>query len=136
MLIGFEHVGLAVGDLDESIAFYCDLLGLKLVLRKMAPGGDTEMAFLDAGGGQLELAAPNRKLRPATDIPPDQAGIRHVTFAFDDIGPVFDCLMQAGVTPVEKPRAAANREVIACMAFVRDPDGIIVELVQRAPGRA
>lgn len=135
MLIGFEHIGMAVADLDKSIAFYCDLLGFRLVLRKKIPGSDTEMAFLDAGGGQLELVAPRRVLDPATDVPPNRAGIKHITFAFDDIEPVFDRLMEAGVTPVEKPRDAANTEIISRTAFVRDPDGIIVELVKRAPAR-
>ena len=51
-LVGFEHVGMTSGNLDRTIAFYCDLLGLTLALRKKNERG--EMAFLDTGSGMLE----------------------------------------------------------------------------------
>ncbi|MBU1176741.1 MAG: VOC family protein [Alphaproteobacteria bacterium] len=131
MLKGFEHVGMAVGDLDASIAFYCDLLGLRLLLRKRAPDGGAELAFLDAGGGQLELAAPAGGLTAAKDLPAGRAGVRHITFCFDDIDAIYRRLMAAGVTPVEPPRDAHTREMLARTCFVRDPDGVIVELIER-----
>jgi glyoxylase I family protein len=130
MLLGFEHVGVAVSDMDRSLAFYCDLLGLKLILRKTTPGNAAELAFVDAGGGQLELVASGQKLDAAADLPPTQAGVRHITFAVDDINAVFERLMIAGVVPVEKARDAHNKEVIARTAFVRDPDGLMVEIAQ------
>ena len=86
MLLGFEHVGMTVSDMDRAIDFYCGLLGLRLALRRTTAGGD--LAFLDAGGGMLEVA-----------------------------------------------RDAYNTEMIRRVAFVRDPDGILVELIERAPGR-
>lgn len=133
MLQGFEHVGMTSANLDRTIAFYCDLLGLKLVLRK--PGGSGETAFLDAGGGMLEIFGRNDATGSASDVPAEQAGVRHLTFAYDDIGEMFERLMAAGVEPVEKPRVAHNTEMFKRVAFVRDPDGIIVELVERAEGR-
>ena len=133
MLKGFEHVGMAVGDLDRSIAFYCGLLGLKLLLRKTAPDG-AELAFLDAGGGQLELAAPAQKPGAAADLPPDRAGVKHITFRFDDVDAIYAELMAAGVPPVAPPRDAKTREMLHRVAFVRDPDGIIVELAQHPVG--
>jgi glyoxylase I family protein len=39
-LVGFEHVGMTVADLDRTIAFYCGLLGLRLVVRKPQSGGN------------------------------------------------------------------------------------------------
>ena len=44
-LIGLEHIGMTCTNIDQTIAFYCDLLGLKLALRKTSPGGD--VIFLD-----------------------------------------------------------------------------------------
>jgi glyoxylase I family protein len=134
MLKGFEHIGMAVSNLDESIAFYCDLLGMKLILRKPFPRGVGEVAFLDTGGGmgQLELICPSPPVsRPAPILPDSGAGVRHLTFAFDNIDAVWTKLMDAGVTPVEEPRDAYNKEMLARVAFVLDPDGIIVELAQR-----
>ena len=133
-LLGFEHVGMTSGDLDRTIAFYRDLLGLKLVLRK--PSGQGEVAFLDAGGGMLEIfASKDDKAVPSRDVPPGEAGVRHLTFAFDEVDTIFAALEAAGVAVVERPRPAHHTEMIARVAFVRDPDGIIVELIERAFGR-
>ena len=133
-LLGFEHVGMTSGDLDRTIAFYRDLLGLKLVLRK--PSGQGEVAFLDAGGGMLEIfAQPGQTIERARDVPPHEAGMRHLTFAFDSVDATIEKLEAAGVEVLEAPRPAFFTEMIARVAFVRDPDGIIVELIERAPGR-
>lgn len=133
MLRGFEHVGTTTGDLDRAIAFYCDLLGLTLRLRKANEGG--ELAFLDAGGGMLEIVAPRSGAARFRDVPMSEAGMRHLTFAFDDVDATFARLEAAGVEIVERPRDAHNREMVRRVAFVRDPDGIIVELIERAQGR-
>ena len=130
-LIGFEHVGMAVADLDASLHFYCDLLGLKLVLRKTMPSGNGELGFLDTGNGQLELICPDPPVsRPAPQLPNTSAGIRHITFRFESVDAVFDRLTAAGVDIVERPRDAFNREIVSRVAFVHDPDGTIVELAE------
>ena len=51
MLKSFEHVGMTVSNMDQAVAFYCDLLGLTLHLRKKTDDG-SDLAFLDAGDGQ------------------------------------------------------------------------------------
>lgn len=133
MLIGFEHIGVVVSDMTRSLDFYCGLLGLRLVLRKPTGNGQGEMAFIEADGGQLELVAPgNVVATPARRIGQDEAGIRHVTFAYDDISTMIDRLEQAGVGILERPRRAYASEVLDKVAFVLDPDGIVVELVERA----
>jgi glyoxylase I family protein len=131
-LLGFEHIGMTSGDLDRTIAFYCGLLGFKLVLRKPQIKG--EAAFLDAGGGMLEVFAPG-PVDAVRDVPPHEAGVRHLTFAFTDIGAMIEKLAAAGVEIIEQPRIAHNTEMFKRVSFVRDPDGIIVELVERAEGR-
>ena len=132
-LLGFEHVGTTAADLDRSIAFYCGLLGLRLVLRKRQ--GTTALAFLDAGGGMLEIAE-----RPgaaaANDVPTGMAGLRHLTFAFDDVDALVTRLAAAGVEIIEQPRDAHNTELIRRVAFCRDPDGIQVELIERQDSSA
>lgn len=132
MLIGFEHAGMTVADLDRTIAFYCDLLGLELVLRKPQKVG--ELAFLDAGGGMLEIVASPGAGR-AKDVEPGTAGVRHLTFAVSDVDGLVAELEAAGVEITERPRDAYNTELIRRVAFCRDPDGIIVELIERAAGR-
>lgn len=128
-LLGFEHVGMTASDLDRTIAFYCDLMGLRLALRK------PNVAFIDAGGGMLEIFGPADGATPSRDVPPGEAGIRHLTLAYSDVDAMIEKLDAAGVPIVERPRDAHNTEMVRRVAFVRDPDGIMVELIERAPGR-
>ena len=134
MVIGLEHVGTTSGDLDRTIAFYCGLLGLRLVARKPQPKG--ELAFLDTGAGMLEVYAPAAPdVARFRDVPPHEAGMRHLTFAVVDVDAAVARLEAAGIEIVERPRDAHNAEIIRRLAFCRDPDGILVELVERAAGR-
>ncbi len=133
MLIGFEHVGMTVSDMDRALDFYCGMLGLRLALRRSSAGG--ELAFLDAGGGMLEIAAPAHAVARFRDVPTTEAGLRHLTLAYDDIDAMAEQLQAAGIDIVESPRRAYNQEMVARVMFVRDPDGILVELVERAKER-
>lgn len=130
MLLGFEHVGMTVSDMDKAVAFYVDLLGLKLAVRKKGPEGN-ELCFLDAGGGMLEIAAPTSGASPSVDVPNGRAGLRHLTFRHHDIDTVYAELEAAGVDMVEPPRFAHNRDMLERVAFCRDLDGIIIELAQK-----
>ncbi|WP_189426147.1 VOC family protein [Devosia pacifica] len=132
-LVGFEHIGMTVADLDRTVAFYCDLLGLELVLRK--PQATGELGFFDAGGGMLEVIAPSDGAARAEDVPNGRSGMRHLTLSYTSINAVLDRLRDAGVEIIEEAREAYNQEMLQRVAFVRDPDGIIVELAERTPGR-
>lgn len=133
MLLGFEHVGTTSANLDDTIAFYCGLLGLTLAFRKKSDRG--EMAFLDTGSGMLEVACPVAHISRSRDVPPHEAGMRHLTFAFDNVDAMVEKLEAAGVEVLERPRPAFFTEMIKRVAFIRDPDGIVVELIERADGR-
>lgn len=130
MLKSFEHVGMTVSDMDRSLEFYVGLLGLTLVLRKIT-GNGAELAFLDAGGGMLEMVAPDGGVARAIDVQEGHAGLRHLTFRFESADEMFEKLKAAGVEMVEPPRPAVNSEVLRRVAFCRDPDGIMIELSEK-----
>lgn len=132
MLKGFEHVGMTVSNIDKSLNFYVDLLGLKLTVRRR--GQDDfgfEFCFLDAGNGMLEIMGPATGALQAEDVAAGRAGLRHLTFCFDDIDTLYRRLEEAGVELVEAPREAYNRDIVDKVAFCRDPDGILIELCER-----
>lgn len=131
MLKSFEHIGMTVSNMDRAIEFYCGLLGLKLHLRKQMPDG-MQVAFLDAGDGMLEVFAPPGGATRAVDVPDGTAGVRHITFHFENVEETFARLEGAGVEIKERPRFAVHSEMLNRIAFVRDPDGIIVELAERS----
>lgn len=130
MFKGFEHVGMTVRNIDRSLAFYIDLLGLKLVVRRSGKHGD-EIAFLDAGGAMLEMISPGTGALKAEDVALGRAGLRHLTFNFESVDDIYARLEAAGVDMVEQPRDAHNRDIVKRVAFCRDPDGIMIELIER-----
>ncbi|MBB3318832.1 MULTISPECIES: VOC family protein [unclassified Rhizobium] len=130
MIKSFEHVGMVTGHMDRSLAFYCDLLGLRLRLRKTMANG-TEVAFLDTGNGMLEIFAPPDGAAAALDLAPATSGVLHITFLVDSVDESFAKLEAAGAAVRERPRPAVNSEIIDRVAFLRDPDGITVELAER-----
>jgi lactoylglutathione lyase len=117
----YLHTMVRVSDLDESLDFYCNKLGLEELRRHEVPAGRFTLIFLAAPGdesAQLELT---------WNWDPEQySGGRnfgHLAYAVDNIYTRCQKLMEAGVTINRPPRDGH-------MAFVRSPDGISVELLQ------
>ena len=117
----YLHTMVRVSDLDESLDFYCNKLGLEELRRHEVPAGRFTLIFLAAPGdesAQLELT---------WNWDPEQySGGRnfgHLAYAVDNIYARCQKLMEAGVTINRPPRDGH-------MAFVRSPDGISVELLQ------
>ena len=115
------HTMVRVTDLDESMDFYCNKLGLVEVRRKDVPAGRFTLVFLAAPGdedAQLELTY--------NWDPEDYTGGRnfgHLAYHVDDIYAVCQRLADNGVVINRPPRDGH-------MAFVRSPDGISIELIQ------
>lgn len=118
----YLHTMVRVTDLDDSLAFYRDQLGLVEVRRKEVPAGRFTLVFLAAPGdedAQVELTW--------NWDPEDYTGGRnfgHLAYLVDDIYAACQRLMDAGVTINRPPRDGH-------MAFVRSPDGISIELIQK-----
>ncbi len=118
----YLHTMVRVGDLEASLGFYRDLLGLVELRRKDVPQGRYTLVFLAApgdAGAELELTY--------NWDPEAYAGGRnfgHLAYAVDDIYATCRRLMEGGVTINRPPRDGR-------MAFVRSPDGISIELLQK-----
>jgi lactoylglutathione lyase len=118
-----------VTDLDRSLDFYCGKLGLVEVSRHDVPPGRFTLAFLAAPG---DAAAAQAGKAPCVELtynwdPEDYGGGRnfgHLAYEVDDIYAACQRLMDAGVTINRPPRDGR-------MAFVRSPDDISVELLQK-----
>lgn len=117
----YLHTMVRVSDLDESIEFYCDKLGLEELRRKDVPDGRYTLAFLAAPGdgeAQIELTY-NWDPEKYTD----GRNFGHIAYAVENIYEICQRLMEGGVTINRPPRDGY-------MAFVRSPDGISIELLQ------
>jgi lactoylglutathione lyase len=117
----YLHTMVRVTDLDKSIAFYCDALGLTELRRVDSEGGRFTLVFLAAPGdesAQVELTY--------NWDPEEYTGGRnfgHLAYAVDDIYATCQRLMDKGVLISRPPRDGR-------MAFVRSPDNISIELLQ------
>jgi len=111
-----------VSDLDESLDFYCDKLGLVELRRKEAPAGRFTLVFLAAPGDESALVELTWNWDPEEYTGGRNFG--HLAYAVDDIYALCQSLMDAGVTINRPPRDGH-------MAFVRSPDGISIELLQK-----
>ena len=123
----YLHTMVRVTDLDDSLDFYCAKLGLHEVGRYDSEAGRFTLVFLAAPGNedaQVELTY--------NWDPEEYTGGRnfgHLAYQVDDIYALCQHLMDSGVTINRPPRDGH-------MAFVRSPDGISVELLQKGEALA
>jgi len=118
----YLHTMVRVTDLDKSLKFYCDALGLRELKRKEVPQGRFTLVFLAAPGdddAQVELT---HNWDPESYTGGRNFG--HLAYAVDDIYATCKRLQEHGVTINRPPRDGH-------MAFIRSPDNISVELLQK-----
>lgn len=120
----YLHTMVRVTDIDASLDFYCNKLGLKELRRREDENGRYTLVFLAAPGdeeAQIELTH-------NWDPEPYDEGrnFGHLAYRVDDIYEACQRLMDGGVTINRPPRDGR-------MAFVRSPDNISIELLQKGP---
>jgi catechol 2,3-dioxygenase-like lactoylglutathione lyase family enzyme len=140
------HTGFTVSDIERSIVFYRDVLGLRLVNRRTgtAPylgtitgfdGARLEIAHLQPveGGSMLELLQYVSHPAPPTDRATNRPGNGHLCFKVGDIQAACAELRRRGVTLVSEPtEITAGAHAGGWAVYLRDPDGFTVELYQGA----
>ena len=142
-----DHVGITVSDLDRALGFYRDLLGLRVIAETTVAepevaellGLDSvqlRIADLDSGDGRtVELLQYLQPKGRRIAYESSDSATAHVAFTVDDLAAVHERLTSTGATIVSRrpitisePGGAFDGAI--CL-YVRDPDGLILELVQR-----
>jgi lactoylglutathione lyase len=117
----YLHTMVRVSDLDASLHFYCDLLGLKQTRRADRPEHGYSLVFVAAE------ETPDAEIELTYNFEPEEytggRNFGHLAFRVPDIYALCQRLMDGGVTINRPPRDGR-------MAFVRSPDGISIELLQ------
>ena len=117
----YLHTMVRVSDVDASLDFYCDKLGLQEVRRTESPQGRFTLIFLAAPGqteAQIELT-----YNWDPEVYGEGRNFGHLAYEVEDIYAACERLMAGGVTINRPPRDGR-------MAFVRSPDNISIELLQ------
>jgi lactoylglutathione lyase len=123
----YLHTMVRITDVDASLHFYRDALGLQVLSRRDVPQGRFTLIFLAAPGNETAQVELTHNWDPE-----EYSGGRnfgHLAYAVDDIYATCQRLMDHGVTINRPPRDGR-------MAFVRSPDGISVELLQHGEALA
>ncbi len=141
-----HHTGITVSDLDRSSAFYREAFGCVEAFRHELSGPDFARAVGVPGASLrvVALAADNGLVELLQYVAPDgrpfdrannDVGAAHVCFEVDDIDAAYDRLVALGASGVARPNPADEDGPGAGtrFAYLRDPDGITVELLQPGP---
>lgn len=118
----FLHTMIRVNDLDKSLFFFCELLGLKVVKKNDYPEGKFTLVYLSDGKTEAEIELTHNWEN--TEDYSSGRNFGHLAFEVDDIYATCEKLQKNGITILRPPRDGY-------MAFVKTPDNISIEFLQK-----
>jgi lactoylglutathione lyase len=131
--VRYLHTMVRISNIEESLAFYCDKLGLEEMRRMDNPAGKFTLIFLAAPADKARGLAERAPLLELTyNYAPETYGtgrsFGHLAFEVDDIYATCAKLQAGGVTINRPPRDGR-------MAFIKSPDNVSIELLQRGDAK-
>ena len=123
------HTMIRVGDLDRSISFYTEVLGMKLLRRKDYPSGKFTLAFVGYGD-EADHTVLELTHNWDTDSYDLGTGYGHIALAVEDAAAACDAIRVKGGNVVRE--AGPMKHGGSVIAFVEDPDGYKIELIERS----
>jgi len=142
MIIGFDHTSFTVTDIHKSVDFWTKALGFKAASvsprdgdwqEKVTgvPGAELMVAHLYGHGHHMEFIQYTGGAKPAPRLEPSMPCVAHVCLKVDDIEATWRELLAAGASPQGVVSDVTMGHAKGCKAaYIRDPNGIIVELVE------
>ncbi|MGE7978960.1 methylmalonyl-CoA epimerase [Psychrobacillus sp. NPDC093200] len=130
-----DHIGIAVRSLENSLPYYTDILGLKLIHIEEVDSEKVRVAFIDSGNVKIELLQPIDETSTIhTFIEKRGEGIHHVAFGVKNIQERLDELKEKGIRLIQETpkRGAGGAEV----AFIhpKSSGGVLYELCDKSRG--
>lgn len=123
----FGHVAFKVADPERSVRWYADAFGANKIYHAPAQGDRPELMFLEFSKGQcVEFFTGGKNLPPS---PPDPIGYLHFCLVVDNLEQALDHLAKMNVKPERKFIGRAKQRI----AFISDPDGNSIELMEIPP---
>ena len=127
----FTHTSIRTSNIDKSINFYTRLIGLKLLSRREIPQNDAEIAFLqdpEGKGARLELTF-FRKQKNFVQAEYEERVFDHIAFEIKDMEETLSVMRKSKVTISDEPYKLSPTGPV--IAFIEDPDGTLIELIER-----
>ncbi len=132
MVNKLDHIGIAVNNLEESVKFYEEILGLKLQGIETVEEQKVKVAFLPLGDTEIELLEGTSPDSPVAKFIENKGqGVQHLAFKVDNIEKVLEEMKEKGIRLIdEKPRYGAGGARIAFL-HPKSTNGVLVELCER-----
>ena len=129
-----DHIGIAVADIEQALAFYRDALGLEVGMPEDVVSQQVRVHFIATGEAALELLEATSAESPiARYLTRRGPGLHHITLRVEDLKAALDMLKARGVRLVdESPRRGAHGTLVAFI-HPSSAHGVLVELVQKLP---
>ena len=128
-----DHLGIAVRSISDSLAFYCEALGLELAQTETVENQGVHVALLSVGESRIELLEPYSEETPVGRFIASRGeGLHHICYEVDDLTSKLDELKLRGVRLLEGyPRRGAEGKLVAFL-HPASAHGVLVELVQKS----
>ena len=131
MILGVDHVGIAVVDLEGSVDTYRRTLGLEPSHRERVEDQGVEEVLFAAGATSIQLLG---ALGPDTPVGTFLAkrgpGVHHIAYRVDDVAATLSHLRDEGVRLVDETPRRGSRDTLIAFVHPKDMGGVLVELVQ------
>lgn len=135
MLGAIDHVGVAVEDMESSLALFRDSLGMPVVHRETVESQGVDAALLDIGDGHVELLAPLGPLTPVGKFLTKRGpGLHHVAYRVDDVSETLTALAAAGLRLIDETPRVGIRGSLVAFLHPASTGGVLTEIVQPASG--
>ena len=119
----WDHIGIKSSDVDRSLRFYTDILGLEMQEELEIMGKRFYFVGNDTVSIEIEAGNPGD-----TQVDPRiQTGLYHLAFTVDDVEGLVDRLKSEGIPIALEPMSTRSDRIVA---FVEDPDGAFIQLIQ------
>jgi methylmalonyl-CoA/ethylmalonyl-CoA epimerase len=126
-----DHIGVAVQDVEESLALYRDVFAMDVAHREIVEEQGVEAVLLDVGENHVELLAPLGEDTPVGKFLAKRGpGLHHVAYQVSDIAATLAALEQAGQTLIDKTPRVGIRGALVAFLEPKGTGRVLTELVQ------
>jgi methylmalonyl-CoA/ethylmalonyl-CoA epimerase len=131
MILGIDHVGIAVADLDSAADFYARAFGMAIVHEEVGEEQGVREAMLAAGPDRIQLLAPLHENSPiAKFLASSGPGVQQLAFRVKDIEAASDHLRAQGLRVLYDSPKRGTHQALVNFVHPKDCGGVLIELVQ------
>ncbi len=132
MITRIDHIGIAVENIREALAFFEDALGVKLDRVELEEGGKTQVAFLPVGKSDVELVEPqDADSGLGKFLAKRGEGVHHICFEVDDITAALARLKEHGAQLIDETPRTNAKGMRYAFVHPKSAHGVLIELYEK-----